>query len=254
MRVSATSASAASAPWQHRGKVAGAPRKASQWPRPVTDQRATPINKAGRPRLQLRAARSAVGAFHEGRRRSRCHEVKLRVMRPARALLPDLTAATPKDVVALAESHGVRFLRLQFSEAFSGSTRTSRSLRRYVLRKALASDILFDGSSIERLCAPAVESDMLLRPDLTTFRVFPWGDPEQRVGRLICDIVLPDGTPFPGDPRGDAAPPVIACRRTWLRDADRRGGRVLSLQARCRRASIDRYARCWSKYSTLTLG
>ena len=43
---------------------------------------------------------------------------------------------------------------------------------------------------------------MLLLPDLDTFQVFPWGDPENRVARLICDITTPDGAPFDGDPRG----------------------------------------------------
>ncbi len=42
---------------------------------------------------------------------------------------------------------------------------------------------------------------MLLAPDLTTFQIFPWGEPAARVGRLICDVNRPDGTPFEGDPR-----------------------------------------------------
>ena len=37
---------------------------------------------------------------------------------------------------------------------------------------------------------------------MSTFQVFPWGDPENRVARLICDITTPDGEPFGGDPRG----------------------------------------------------
>jgi glutamine synthetase len=60
---------------------------------------------------------------------------------------------------------------------------------------------MFDGSSIEGFVR-IEESDMLLLPDLSTFQVFPWGDPENRVARLICDITTPDGQPFPGDPRG----------------------------------------------------
>ena len=31
--------------------------------------------------------------------------------------------------------------------------------------------------------------------------VFPWVA-QDRVARLICDIYMPDGTPFAGDPRG----------------------------------------------------
>ena len=42
---------------------------------------------------------------------------------------------------------------------------------------------------------------MLLAPDLFTFQIFPWGDTQSRVARIICDINQPDGTPFPGDPR-----------------------------------------------------
>src|SRR5688572_17852681 len=59
---------------------------------------------------------------------------------------------------------------------------------------------MFDGSSIEGFVR-IEESNMLLAPDLATFRVFPWGDAESRVARLICDINLPDGSSFPGDPR-----------------------------------------------------
>lgn len=99
----------------------------------------------------------------------------------------------------LADAHGVRFLRLQFSDILGVNKNVEIPGTR--LDKALAGDILFDGSSIEGFIR-TVESDMLLRPDLSTFRVFPWGEAEQRVGRLICDIVLPDGTPFSGDPRG----------------------------------------------------
>lgn len=119
--------------------------------------------------------------------------------RPKRALVPDLAGATAKDVVEFADAHNVRFLRLQFSDILGVNKNVEIPVSR--LEKALAGDVLFDGSSIEGFVR-TVESDMLLRPDLTTFRVFPWEASEQRVGRLICDIVLPDGTPFSGDPRG----------------------------------------------------
>ncbi|MDQ6829353.1 MAG: type I glutamate--ammonia ligase, partial [Gemmatimonadota bacterium] len=38
--------------------------------------------------------------------------------------------------------------------------------------------------------------------DLATFQIFPWSDAGNRVARIICDVRLPDGTAFPGDPRG----------------------------------------------------
>jgi glutamine synthetase len=43
---------------------------------------------------------------------------------------------------------------------------------------------------------------MYLRPDLSTFRIFPWAGPTgETVARMICDIYTPDGTPFAGCPR-----------------------------------------------------
>ena len=60
---------------------------------------------------------------------------------------------------------------------------------------------MFDGSSIEGFVR-IEESDMFLRPDLSTFRVFPWVSPTgEKVARMICDIHTPEGTPFVGCPR-----------------------------------------------------
>jgi glutamine synthetase len=110
----------------------------------------------------------------------------------------DLAGATAADVLALAEREHVRFLRLQFTDLLGVNKNVEVPASQFA--KALAGDIMFDGSSIEGFVRTE-ESDMLLRPDLPTFRVFPWGDPEARVARVICDVTLPDGRPFPGDPR-----------------------------------------------------
>jgi len=115
-----------------------------------------------------------------------------------RSLLPELRGATRKDVLDLARKLNVRFLRLQFTDILGVNKNVEIPASQ--LEKALSGDIMFDGSSIEGFVR-VEESDMLLQPDLSTFQVFPWGDPEARIGRLICDINLPDGTPFPGDPR-----------------------------------------------------
>jgi glutamine synthetase len=62
--------------------------------------------------------------------------------------------------------------------------------------------VLFDGSAIEGFIR-IEETDMFLKPDLETFRIFPWPSHQAggNVGRLICDIEKPDGTPFEGCPR-----------------------------------------------------
>ena len=116
-----------------------------------------------------------------------------------RATATDLSGATRQDVLALMRSLDVRFLRLQFTDILGVNKNVELPASQF--EKALAGDIMFDGSSIEGFVR-IEESDMLLAPDLSTFRVFPWGEEHNRIGRLICDINLPDGSPFPGDPRG----------------------------------------------------
>jgi glutamine synthetase len=111
----------------------------------------------------------------------------------------DTSGASAKDLLALATKHEVRFLRLQFTDILGVNKNVE--IPRSQFEKALAGDIMFDGSSIEGFVR-IEESDMLLTPDLATFQLFPWGDPENRVARLICDITTPDGAPFAGDPRG----------------------------------------------------
>ena len=108
------------------------------------------------------------------------------------------TGASARDVLEYADRHHVRFLRLQFTDILGVNKNVE--IPRSQFEKALAGDISFDGSSIEGFVR-IEEADMLLVPDFSTFRVFPWGDGENRVGRLICDIHGPDGTPFDGDPR-----------------------------------------------------
>jgi glutamine synthetase len=61
---------------------------------------------------------------------------------------------------------------------------------------ALDDGMGFDGSSITGFNA-IEESDMVAIPDPATFRVLPNG----LEGRMICDIVTPDGKAYDGDPR-----------------------------------------------------
>jgi glutamine synthetase len=110
----------------------------------------------------------------------------------------DLSGASATDVLELAHAQQVRFLRLQFTDILGINKNVEVPASQF--EKALAGDILFDGSSIEGFVR-VEESDMLLKPDHATFRVFPWGDPHNRVARVICDITRPDGSPFAGDPR-----------------------------------------------------
>jgi glutamine synthetase len=101
-------------------------------------------------------------------------------------------------VLRLLREYNVRFLRLQFIDVMGVLKNVEVPGSQF--EKALAGDLMFDGSSIEGFVR-VEESDMVLAPDYGTFVVFPWSDPENRVARLICDIREADGTPFEGDPR-----------------------------------------------------
>ena len=103
-----------------------------------------------------------------------------------------------EDVRMLAQEMGVKFIRLQFTDIFGVLKNVSITVEQ--LDKALNGELMFDGSSIEGFVR-IEESDMYLRPDPSSFVVFPWKPRDGAVARLICDIYNTDGTPFIGDPR-----------------------------------------------------
>ena len=58
----------------------------------------------------------------------------------------------------------------------------------------------FDGSSIPGYVS-IHESDMVMKPDITTFAVLPRYFYDKAVVSFLCDIYQPDGKPYPSDPR-----------------------------------------------------
>ncbi|MBW7916089.1 MAG: type I glutamate--ammonia ligase [Trueperaceae bacterium] len=108
---------------------------------------------------------------------------------------------TRDDVRQLLKEHEVAFLRLQFTDILGRNKNVEVPTSQF--DKALAGEIMFDGSSVQGFTR-IEESDMLLRPDPDTFLLLPpaiEGSVRGQVARLICDVHLPDGTPFQGDPR-----------------------------------------------------
>jgi len=98
------------------------------------------------------------------------------------------------------EEDDVKFISLQFTDVTGGVK--SVDIPQTRLSKALEEGIWFDGSSVEGF-ARIQESDMHLVVDPDTYAVLPWSPPDRRRARFFCDIFLPDGSPFPGDPRGN---------------------------------------------------
>ena len=110
----------------------------------------------------------------------------------------DLSGAGKGDILELARRFEVDFIRLQFTDILGVNKNVE--VPRSQFPKALDGEIMFDGSSIEGFVR-IEESDMLLKPDLRTFRILPYDDEGGRVARLLCDIYTPDEQPFLGCPR-----------------------------------------------------
>jgi glutamine synthetase len=119
-------------------------------------------------------------------------------VRPAMQETRRTAGATKEEVMGILDRTSVRFLRLQFTDIVGAVKNVEVPQSQF--EKALDGDIMFDGSSIQGFVR-IEESDMILKPDLDTFAIYPWGDPDNRVGRLICDVYTADGKPFTGDPR-----------------------------------------------------
>ncbi len=108
------------------------------------------------------------------------------------------TTLSREQVLSILKREDVKFLQLVFTDVMGTSKNVEVLPGQF--EKALNGEILFDGSSIEGFVR-IEESDMLLIPDLNTFRVLPWENPQGLVARVICDVYRPDATPFVGCPR-----------------------------------------------------
>lgn len=103
-----------------------------------------------------------------------------------------------KELLERVEADEIDFISLQFTDILG--TIKSVTIPVTGLQEVLEKGVWFDGSSIEGF-ARIYESDMVLHADPNTYSVLPWGAPDRRQARLICDVCQPDGEPFPGDPR-----------------------------------------------------
>ena len=98
------------------------------------------------------------------------------------------------------EERGIRLVWLWFTDVLGFLK--SFAVTSEEIEQAFDEGIGFDGSAIEGF-ARVQESDMLARPDASTFQIMPSRDdhPDGGVARMFCDIYTPDGRPFWGDPR-----------------------------------------------------
>jgi len=121
---------------------------------------------------------------------------------------------TGKDVLKVVKEKGVKFVRLWFTDIL-GQLK-SMEITEKELPGALEDGRGFDGSSVEGF-ARIFESDLVALPDASTFQILPLEPSpttaesegkrssraleEGAVGRMFCDIMNPDGSPYEGDSR-----------------------------------------------------
>jgi glutamine synthetase len=108
------------------------------------------------------------------------------------------TCQTTEDVFRIVRDKEVSFIQIWFADILG--VLKSFSIRPSELEEAMTEGMGFDGSSIEGF-ARIEESDMIAKPDPTTFQILPWRPEEKPVARMFCDILQPDGSPYAGDAR-----------------------------------------------------
>lgn len=104
------------------------------------------------------------------------------------------------EVLSLAKEANVEYVNMQFTDLFGMLKALTIPVSK--LDEAIDNNVWFDGSSIDGFTRIS-ESDMYLKPDLSTFAILPWTKNSDHgvMARIICDVFMPDGTPFEGDPR-----------------------------------------------------
>ncbi len=92
----------------------------------------------------------------------------------------------------------VEFVSLQFSDLLGIVKEVVIPAESF--ESALENGVWFDGSSVEGF-ARIQESDLFLKPDITTYAPIPWLNQNGKTARVICDIYNSNGEPFANDPR-----------------------------------------------------
>jgi len=118
---------------------------------------------------------------------------------------------TEQDVLNIVKDTEVSFIQFWFTDVLG--ILKSFAVTQSELEEGLTEGMGFDGSSIEGF-ARIEESDMIAKPDPTTFQFLPWRSGDRPVARMFCDILKPDGSPYEGDTR-------YALKRVLKRAADK---------------------------------
>ncbi|HAJ69821.1 MULTISPECIES: type I glutamate--ammonia ligase [Alkalibacterium] len=113
-----------------------------------------------------------------------------------------MSSKRKEEIKKEAKERNVRFLRLMFTDIDGVIKNVEVPISQ--LDKVMDNEMAFDGSSIDGF-VEIDQSDMKLHPDLDTWLIFPWelSSSDTRIARFICDVYMPSGEPFNGDPRSN---------------------------------------------------
>ncbi len=100
-----------------------------------------------------------------------------------------------EDVFEKIERDKVEYFNLQFTDLLGGIKEVVIPKKELV--NAIEYGVWFDGSSIKGF-ARVQESDLFLKPDLSTYLINPM---QKDFASFICDVFNPNGKPFEKDPR-----------------------------------------------------
>jgi len=103
------------------------------------------------------------------------------------------------DILNKIKEDNIKFVSFQFTDVNGVVKSVDGPVDQ--IEKAIEDGIWFDGSSVEGF-ARIQESDMRLVVDPDTYAILPWTLDDMKRARVLCDIYLPNGKPFEGDPRG----------------------------------------------------
>ena len=95
-----------------------------------------------------------------------------------------MSYTTQQDILDFVEDNNVKFVRFAFCDIFG--FQKNIAVLASDLPKALEDGVCFDGSAIAGFMH-VEESDLLLRPDLSTMTILPWRTAEGRVMQFFCD-------------------------------------------------------------------
>ncbi len=100
------------------------------------------------------------------------------------------------------KADNIKFIRLQFVDLHGIPKNVSIPCKLEDMEDIIKNGVLFDGSSIAGFVGINA-SDLVLKPDISTYSALSWRPEESASCRLICDIYTPDGKPFEGCPRAN---------------------------------------------------